>query len=167
MQDSDIILGYYKNSQEYILDYKAYSSSTPTLDEIQNIEAVSVTEEGIEFVVFNLVGGITTIEFDRLLNTGDASQDIVINPQEETFILWGFHSLDPESPTSFLQHSARGVASIKFQPDIVQSRRAIYAPSKPAPVSLVNSTSKSLFLRWTAPSDNGGSPIVGYTLMVR
>lgn len=105
------------------------------------------------------------MEFDRLLNTGDISQDLVINPQEETFLIWGYHSLDPESPTSYLQHTARGVASLKFQQDAVQGR-AVNAPSKPAPVSLVSSTSSSLFLRWTAPSDNGGSPIERYTLSV-
>lgn len=46
MHDSDIILAYHKNSQGYIFDYNTHSSTTPTLDKVQNIELVSVTEEG-------------------------------------------------------------------------------------------------------------------------
>jgi hypothetical protein len=103
MQDADIILGYVSNEEETVLD--AYATGPtgphPVDTELGGTYDISVTG-GTES------NGITTIEFSRLLNTGD-QYDAIVDPGEDLKIIWAL--ADSDIPD--MRHNiARGTAEI-------------------------------------------------------
>lgn len=114
MVDADIVMAYVKNGQSFINDYWAAGRFTPAIDTVQSITQVDVSETGnISFILLTeFLGGVTSMEFDRLLNTGDAAQDLVIDPLNYINFIWALNNNDPVAPNNFAKHTRKGTQSI-------------------------------------------------------
>eukprot|EP01112_Ceratiomyxa_fruticulosa_P011007 TRINITY_DN2950_c0_g1_i1.p1 TRINITY_DN2950_c0_g1~~TRINITY_DN2950_c0_g1_i1.p1 ORF type:complete len:462 (+),score=73.31 TRINITY_DN2950_c0_g1_i1:112-1497(+) len=94
----DIAMGWYANGSAYVYDYFSTEYVQPLFDKVQNNKLIEGSEEE----------GKTTIQFSRKLDTGDSSQDLVIDPERELYFLWAYSLNDPLTPTVFDNHDGRG-----------------------------------------------------------
>jgi len=90
-----------------INDYSTVVYDVPILDPVGNAEIVSFTEDDIN--------GISTMEWKRLLDTGDSANDRVITPNTDFYVLYAIQaSSKPDSVTSFAPHTTKGWTTINF-----------------------------------------------------
>lgn len=137
MQNSDIIIGYFDGATN-IRDTWAPGYSLTT-DASQDIISSAAGE----------TAGVTTLEFSRLLNTGDTTEDNVITIGVATDILWGYSAND-----DFISyHSARGATSIVFSSPPSSPQNLVATP-----------LNAQVDLSWGIPASDGGSSIQSYNI---
>lgn len=151
MAGADLNVGWVTSTgAQRIGDYYATSNTLPSYDSIQSLSSMVGTDTGT----------VTTITYNRLLNTGD-SNDFVITPFTSINVLWAYGSSDPSGTTlaNNDQHTDRGVFPIMFCYDCT-------VPTGQATPTLVNVTSTSCFIAWNSPANVGGgtTSIISNTL---
>lgn len=88
-----------------IHDYSTVKYEIPILDAIQNLELISFTQSS----------GKTTVEFKRLLNTGDTAADLVLDPSISQWILFSVQTFAvPTNDTDFSKHNYQNSIQIVF-----------------------------------------------------
>ncbi|KXJ14463.1 uncharacterized protein LOC110238839 [Exaiptasia diaphana] len=97
MKNYDIILGGVKGvntNETYIGDYWSTTTAIPSYDNKQNVALKNAME----------MDGNTTLEFSRLADTGDTSQDIKIEKGKAVYFAWARGDKDAVSNKIFQQH---------------------------------------------------------------
>lgn len=111
-EGSDIFMGFMKASEPgcengCINDYWTVERNTPELD----------AQQDIIFRSFSSANGLLTMEFSRLLDTGDSSNDRVITPQVQQYVIYAVQKTAvPTSKTQFQMHTLpyQGAALVTF-----------------------------------------------------
>ncbi|MHA2275864.1 MAG: fibronectin type III domain-containing protein, partial [Candidatus Kariarchaeaceae archaeon] len=147
MLGADIIIGYYDGTTN-IRDDHGTSETKHEADTTGNILSSAAGESG----------GSTTLEYSRLLNTGDTSEDKIISVGVPTLIIWAYHS---SSDGFTLKHGSattdRGTTTVTFQ--------EIITPGAPqSPLIAPTGSDGQVSLSWSAPSSDGGSPVTDYNI---
>ncbi|MFV2016387.1 MAG: DOMON domain-containing protein, partial [Candidatus Heimdallarchaeota archaeon] len=137
MQNSDIIIGYFDGATN-IRDTWAPGYSLTT-DTSQDIISSAAGESA----------GVTTLEFSRLLDTGDTTQDNVITIGVTTDILWGYSAADD----FVTYHSARGSTTIVFSGPPSSPQNLVATP-----------LNAQVDLSCNIPASDGGSAIQSYNI---
>eukprot|EP00026_Physarum_polycephalum_P003901 Phypoly_transcript_03918.p1 GENE.Phypoly_transcript_03918~~Phypoly_transcript_03918.p1 ORF type:complete len:670 (+),score=101.12 Phypoly_transcript_03918:219-2228(+) len=105
MLGADMIVGSWnsKTGTGSVIDLWSTSRNTPTFDQKQDAKFVSGAQNTTS----------TTITFTRLLNTGDAKQDLPIL-NTEMHLIWAIGSGPVSTQSSFAVHTNRGAAQVNF-----------------------------------------------------
>lgn len=101
------------------------------------------------------------VEFNRLINTGDGSRDLVISPCTTKAVIWGVGSAAPTNPALPAEHIEKGgVDNVKFcnNCDI---------PDTPLTPRINSSGSNWVVVTWETPADTGGFAINSFILRAR
>ncbi len=144
MDNYDMVIGGFNPAANSSYIYDAYSIGkvVPPPDGVQNIIEYAASESG----------GWTTLEFSRLLDTGDTVNDVEIIPGVNMGkLVFGYHSTSDD------------ISIIHTREDKYYNM-VFYGPPA-APKGLSASASETdVSLSWSAPAGDGGSAITGYTL---
>ncbi len=144
MDNYDMVIGGYNPStnSSYIFDAYSIGKVVPPPDGVQNIIDYAASESN----------GWTTLEFSRLLDTGDTVNDVEIVPGVNMGkLVFAFHSTSDD-------------ISVIHTRDDKYSNMVFYGPPA-APKGLSALTTETeVSLSWSAPAGDGGSAVTGYTL---
>ena len=102
MKDADIVLGYVSGGEVTVLDEYSTGDYGPHKPDLE----LGGTDDIIAFAGSES-GDTTVIEFERLMDTGDA-YDIALEAGVQTTVIWAYGSNDSES----MRHATRGYADI-------------------------------------------------------
>ncbi|XP_032231382.1 DBH-like monooxygenase protein 1 [Nematostella vectensis] len=95
MINYDIALGGMRGNTSYLNDYWSPKIQKPELDTKQDLTLISAAESG----------GITTLEFSRLADTGDTDHDVQIKNNTAIYMAWAVGQEDATDSTTFLKHA--------------------------------------------------------------
>ncbi|MDH5404311.1 MAG: fibronectin type III domain-containing protein, partial [Candidatus Heimdallarchaeota archaeon] len=148
MLDSDIIIGSSSTSTNIVDNW---GSGTTSHDPDT---ALGGTED-----ITNKITGSTashvTLEFSRVLNTGDIYDNAII-PDGTMPVIWAYHSTSTDITK---RHSGRAFASITWTSSIPSAS----PPGAPQTLAtVVDGTVPKIDLTWGVPLFDGGSAITGY-----
>ncbi|XP_062516134.1 DBH-like monooxygenase protein 1 homolog [Corticium candelabrum] len=93
MPNSDVIIGWVKDSQGYLKDRFATARSQPQIDDIQNVRLLSFSE----------ADGMTTLEFKRDLEACEPKDRSI--EEGTTRVIFSYNHNDPTSETALDKHT--------------------------------------------------------------
>ncbi|XP_023931836.1 DBH-like monooxygenase protein 1 isoform X2 [Lingula anatina] len=92
MTGADIVIGWVKDGTAYLKDRYATAEQVPSIDESQDVELISGSENST----------FTTLRFKRRLDTCDSKDNKIT--QSTMRIIWAYHDSDPLTETDLLYH---------------------------------------------------------------